>query len=266
LLRSGPFARVRSRVGDGEMAALAHPDQPLRAFRHLGSEPGPWMTGHDAQTTPLQAYRRALGKVESASGSNHFVATHGGAVLLEYPRNLKKIGFSTDYEVVEFNATTSDGHHLVTLRLRTSPEVEGRDREDYTFVFDADDLFVVRSIHYGEALQDIVSDCQFEYDHPDGRPVLRSFVRTNPAQHRTIRLDVEECRFGPIPEAEFAPEPFLASLGPGPLNGQHEFEPSTPTLLDWYWLAFVAGGISLAGGTGLALGSRYRDRRALRAD
>ena len=29
-------------------------------------------------------------------------------------------------------------------------------------------------------------------------------------QHRTIRLDVEECRFGPIPETEFALEPFLA--------------------------------------------------------
>jgi hypothetical protein len=79
-------------------------------------------------------------------------------------------------------------------------------------------------------------------------------------------LDVEECRFGPIPEAEFAPEPFLASLGPGPLDRQHEFEPSTATLLDWYWLAFVGGGISLAGGSGLALGSRYRDRQALWAD
>ena len=77
-----------------------------------------------------------------------------------------------------------------------------------------------------------------------------------------MRLDVEECVFGPIPAAEFALEPFLASLGPDLLSRQHEFEPSTATLLDWYWLAFVAGGISLAGGSGLALGSRYRDRRA----
>ena len=73
-----------------------------------------------------------------------------------------------------------DGHRLVTLRLRTSPEVKGRDREDYTFVFDADDLFVVRSIHYGEPPQDIVSDCQFEYDHPDGRPVLDHFCVSTP--------------------------------------------------------------------------------------
>ena len=65
-----------------------------------------------------------------------------------------------------------------TLRLRRSPEVKGRDRDDYRFVFDADDLFVVR---------------------------------------------------------------------------------------DWYWLAFV-GGISLAGGSGLALASRYRDRRAGRIE
>jgi hypothetical protein len=96
----------------------------------------------------------------------------------------------------------------------------------------------------------------------DGRPVLRSFVRTIPAPHQTIRLDVEECRFGPIPEVEFALEPCLASLGPGRPTWQQAVEPSTATLLDWYWLAFVVGGISLAGGSGLALGSRYRDRRA----
>ena len=81
-----------------------------------------------------------------------------------------------------------------------------------------------------------------------------------------MRLDVDECRFGPIPEAEFALEPFLASLGPDRLSAAGEFEPSTATLLDWYWLAFVGGGISLAGGSGLALGSRYRDRRTMRAD
>jgi hypothetical protein len=207
-----------------------------------------------------------MGRVESASGNNHFVATHGGAILLEYPQNLKESGFSTDYEVVKLDATTVDGHRLVTLRLRTSPEVKGRDRNDITYVFDADDLFVLRSIHFGEPLQNPVSDIQFEYDHPDGRPVLRSSVRTIPAQHLTSRSDVEECRFGPIPEAEFALESFLASLGPGRPNLQPAVEPSTATWPDRYWLAFVVGGISLACGAGLAVRSRYRDRRALRAD
>jgi hypothetical protein len=79
-------------------------------------------------------------------------------------------------------------------------------------------------------------------------------------------LDVEECRFGPIPEAEFALEAFLASLGPGRPGRQPAVEPSTATPLDWYWLAFVGGGISLVGGSGLALGSRYRDRQAVRVD
>ncbi|MGP0067594.1 MAG: hypothetical protein ACLQGP_28865 [Isosphaeraceae bacterium] len=78
-------------------------------------------------------------------------------------------------------------------------------------------------------------------------------------------MDVEECRFGLIPEAEFAREPFLASLGPVRPGRQPAVEPSTATPLDWYWLVFVGGGISLAGGSGLALGSRCRDRRALRA-
>jgi hypothetical protein len=58
----------------------------------------------------------------------------------------------------------------------------------------------------------------------------------------------------------------LASLGPGQLNWQPAVEPPTATLLDWYWLVFVAGGISLAGGSGLALGIRYRDRQAPRAE
>jgi hypothetical protein len=270
LLRSGPFARVRARVRhwrDGrEAAILAHPDHSLRVFRKLVPEIGPWTTVEDARATPLQAYRGALGKVESNSGNHFFDATHGGATLLEFPQWLKEFGLSTDYEVVEFNATTGDGHRLVTLRLRTGPEVKGRDRQDFTFVFDADDLFVVRSIHNGEPLHDVVSDRRFEYDHLDGRPVLRSSVRTIPAQHRTIRLDLEECRFGPIPESEFALEPFLASLGPGRPDLQPAVEPSTATLLDWYWLAFVVGGISLASGSGLTLGSRDRDRRALRAD
>jgi hypothetical protein len=266
LLRSGPFARVRHWLAEGERAILAHPDHSLRAFRRLMPEILPWTIVVDTQAAPLQSYRRALAKVESAAGNNAFVATHGGATLLEYhPQNFKDLGISTDYELVKLQTATSDGHRLVTLRLRTSSEVNGRVRYNYTFVFDEDDLFVVRSIQCEKALQGLVADCRFEYDHPNGRPVLRSSVRTLPAEHRTTRLDVEECRFGPIPEAEFALEPFLASLGPGPPTWQPEVEQSTATWLDWYWLAFVGGGISLASGSGLALGSRYRDEDARRS-
>jgi hypothetical protein len=69
------------------------------------------------------------------------------------------------------------------------------------------------------------------YDHPDGRPVLRSLVTMIAGQVRTSRLDVEECRFGPIPESEFAPEPFLAGLRSGLLNRQQAVEPSIATWL-----------------------------------
>jgi hypothetical protein len=218
----------------------------------------------------LEAYRLTLSKVELKSSGNAFLATHGGAELLQYPQILKPPGgreeeLSPDFEVTRLSTSTDDGHPLLTLGLRSPPRTREADCRAYTFVFAVDDSFVVRSIHYEEPGQKLVSDCRFEYDHPDGRPVLRSFVTTIEGKVRTIRLDVEECVFGPIPAAEFALEPFLASLGPGPLNGQHEFEPSTATLLDWYWLAFVAGGFRLAGGSGLALGSHYRDRRALRA-
>ena len=216
MLRSGPFALARHRFADRDKAILAHPDHSLHAFRDLGSEPGPWTIEEDAQAGPRQAYRQALDRVESASDDWFFTATHCGAMLLEYHKLLKVSGSSTDYEVVKLHATTVDGHRLVTLRLRRGPEVKGRDREDFTIVFDADDLFVVRSIHFGEPLQDVGSDRRFEYDHPDGRPVLRSSVGTIPAQHRTLRLDVEECRFGPIPEAEFAPRTVSGQPRAGP--------------------------------------------------
>jgi hypothetical protein len=270
LLRSGRLARVRKqsryRVDGFERAILAHPDHSLLVGRDLAPETEPWTIMGDAQAEPLQAYRVAMERVESASGDWFFDATHGGASLLQYPQQFKEIGLSTDYEVVEFHDATVDGHRLVSLRLRTGPEVKGRDREDVTFVFDADDLFVVRSIHYGEPLQDVDSDLRFEYDHPDGHPVLRSAVGTNPARRLTLRWDVEECRFGPIPDSEFALEPFLESLGPGQLDRLPALESSTAALLDWYWMAFVGGGISLTGGAGLALASRDLDRPAVRVD
>ncbi|MGC8643319.1 MAG: hypothetical protein ACP5XB_25965 [Isosphaeraceae bacterium] len=262
LLRSGPFARVRRQVrddrGDGfERATLARPDHLLRASRSLAPKRGPWTIDEDAQAYPPQAYRQALWRAESPD-SFFFDATHGGATLLQYPQILRGTNSSPDFEVVKLSSTTKDGHRLVTLRLRTNPEVKGRDRNDITYVFDADDLCVVRSIHYEAPEQKLVSTCRYAYDHSNDRPVLRSWVTTIPARHRALRLDAEECRFEPISESEFAVEPFLASLGPGRPNWPPAAEPRAATPLVWYWLAFVIGGINVAGGSGLALGSRYR--------
>ena len=147
-----------------------------------------------------------------------------------------------------------------------SPEVKGY-REDCTFVFDADDLFVVRSEHAEESGRSF--EGRYFYDHQGERPIFRALTSTSvdPTPPKLLtRLEVTECRFGPIPESEVAPEPFLGRLQPGEITWKQVEEPSTAALLEWYWLAFVGGGISLAGGSGLALGSRYRDRRALRAD
>ena len=68
------------------------------------------------------------------------------------------------------------------------------------------------------------------------------------------------------PGIRVRPRSFLARLKPDGMIWEQVEEPSTATLIDWYWLAFGGGGISLAGGSGLALGSRDRDRRALRAE
>ena len=248
------------------MAILAHPDHSLRAFRNLSPTPEAWMIGEDVEAPPPQAYRRALRKVEMRAGRNAFVASHGGATLLEYdPRNFIDDGIRIpDLEVAGLTTSTDDGHPLLTLGLRSPPETREADRQASTFVFAVDDSFVVRSIHFEFPAQKLVSDCRFEYDHPGGQPVLRSYVTTIQGQARTIRLNVEECRFGPIPEAEFALESFLAGLQPGEIVRKRVVNPAK--LLEWYWLAFVVGGISLAGGSGMALRIRDRDRRAPRAD
>ena len=266
LLRSGPLARLRKTEREDD---LAYPRQPGPFDPGL---PQPRAAGRavDDQRRFARLPRAILPENTSSDRQSFHhggePAVHGGSILLEYPQNLKDIGFSTDYEVVKLQTTTNDGHRLLTLRLRTSPAVKGRDREDCTFVFDADDLFVVRSMHYGEPFR-----CSFRITNTirvrpsAGRPVLRSWRRSNTAKYPTLRLDVKECRFGPIPESEFALDRSWPASGRTGSSGSR-VEAPTATLLDWYWLAFVCGGISLAGGSGLALGSRHRDRRALRAE
>jgi hypothetical protein len=54
--------------------------------------------------------------------------------------------------------------------------------------------------------------------------------------------------------------------GPGEIIRTPVVGPAIATLFGWYWMAFVAGGISLAGGCSLALRSRDHDRQARRAD
>jgi hypothetical protein len=248
---------------------------PFAFFRENNQTHTPWERltlprteySEDSLSSREQSYRRTLQAIDDHSTTVEEPAVHGGLILLEYPRNRKDIGFSTDYEVAKLQTTTSEGHRLVTLRLRTSPEVKGREREDCTFVFDADDLFVVRSLR-GEGF-----NVQYDYDHEGGRPIFRALTGGSTSLDATTpkwstRLEVTECRFGPIPESEFAPESFLGRLEPDGIVREHVGEPSTSTatLLDRYWLAFVVGGMSLAGGSGLALGSRARDRRALRTD
>src|SRR5262249_17956672 len=162
----------------------------------------------------------------SASGDNFFDATHGGAALLEFPQILKRGGASAHYENVGINPPTRGGPPPLAPPPPARPRGHGPHPKQCPFRFAPAAPFSLRPIPYEPPLEGFVSDRQFEYDPPDGRPVLRSAVWTIPAQRRTIRLDVEECRFGPIPEAEFALEPFLAGLGPVRPNWQPAAEPS----------------------------------------
>jgi hypothetical protein len=251
LLRSGPLARVRLSDERDDLAYLAGPERSIEARRSLLSPDEPWTITEVPRSSLEQSYSRAC---------------NGGMVLLRYPEQPKLAGFSTDYEVVELKSTTGDGHRLVTLRLRTSPEVKAH-REDFTFVFDADEMFVVRSERAHQ--WDGSFEGRYDYDRQGGRPIFQAITAMNvdsTPPKLSARVEVTECRFGPIPEAEFAEDSFLARLQAGEIIWKQVEEPPTGTVLKWYWLAFVVGGMSLAGGSGVALGSRYRDRRALRAE
>ncbi len=269
LLRSGPLARLRKTDEGDDLAYLANPNCSIQARRSLGPSTEPWTISEDSRASCELSYRTTLQGINNHSTMVAEPAVHGGLILLAYPPQYRHGRVSTEDEVVELSTTVSEGHRLVTLRLRASPEVNGRDRAVTTFVFDADDLFVVRSVH-GEN-SGHRSEARYEYDHQGDRPIFRactanSLAPTTPTW--STRLEVTECRFGPIAESEFAAELFLGRLKPDGIVRKHVEveEPSTATLLNGYWLAFVGGGISLASGAGLALRSRRRDRRALRAE
>ncbi len=173
MLRSGAYARFRYRFSGAERAILAHPDHSLYAARDVSPELGPWtFWDDDGQATPQQAYQVALSKVVSFSSNNAFLASHGGAELLQYPQILKQEGMLPDLEVARLSTSTDLGYPMITLGLRSPPEVREADRQAFTFVFAADDSFVLRSRRYELPIGKLVADCRLEYDHLDGRPVL----------------------------------------------------------------------------------------------
>jgi hypothetical protein len=262
LLRSGPLARHRTIDEGYEQAYLANPDRSIHARRDLGPPPEPWTIHEDPEVSLEHSYQQVLQAIDHESTRVAEPAVHDGLILLHHPLDGKAAGFCPDYEVVKLQTTTSDGHRFVTLRLRTGPEVNGRERRDLRFVFDADDSFVVRSVH-SEG-----HEVHFDYDHEGGRPIFRTETGRSTSLDPTkpkwsTRLEVTECRFGPIPDPEFAPETFLDRLEADGIIRKQVEEPAAATRLDWYWLAFVVGGINFAGGSGLALRSRYHILHAL---
>ena len=122
MLRSGPFARVRHRVRRRRGGDPGAPRPLAPRLPQTRPRAGAWTIGEDARATPLQAYRRALSKVELAAGNNAFVASHGGAALLEYhPRYFKDFGITIpDLEVARLTTSTDDGHPRLTLGLRSA--------------------------------------------------------------------------------------------------------------------------------------------------
>jgi len=259
LLRSGRFARLRKTDEGGyDLKCLATPACSIQARRSIGSPASPWTVNEAPHPSHEQDYRRTLEAIDNEANMLGAPAFQDGLILLRFLQDRKDGGFSADYEVVKFQTKLHEGHRLVTLQLRTGPEVKGRDRDDCTFVFDADDLFVVRSVH-GESFE-----TEFEYEHEGGRPIFRALTARSTTLDPTTpkwssRLEVTECRFGPIPDSEFDPESFLGHLKLDGFVRKSVEAPSTATSFDHYWLAFVGGGISLAGGAGLALGSDRDD-------
>jgi hypothetical protein len=101
---------------------------------------------------------------------------------------------------------------------------------------------------------------EYTYDRHEGIPVLRSMHTSATAPEGaawTVDVKVVECRFGPIPEAEFDPDRFLE----GPQVKAPIFDPyaGEPSMLErWYWAPFPIGALGLVGGAAL---SRRRSAR-----
>ncbi len=259
VLLSGPRTRLRNRDNWDDRAYLATPDRSILAARDLKAPIGRWRVREGSTISREQSYRSALRSINERATLIGDRGVNNGMSLLNYPQARKSIGISTDYEVVTLKTATADGHRLVTLRLRTAPEVKGRDRDEVTFVFDADDSYVTRSSHGGRSENSF--ETQYEYDHDGGLPIFKSFISRGVDSTKakwSSRIEVTECRFGPIPESEFSPESFLSSLKPEGIGRQPGEDRLFAVLLNGYWLAFACGGISVVGGSGLALKNRDR--------
>ena len=262
MLRSGEFASLRRRSSGHELAFLAHPRRSIQADRAAPDRP--WEYEDAAIRTPDQARHRALRRI------NEFDAAGRRSVaLVALTDDIARLDLVDHLVVTALDRFTEADRPRVRVRIEDhSPADRRRYWRAVTYVLAADDLYAVQS-ERAEVVEPVNTTYRssFTYDRHEGIPVLRSvqFSTDSPSGSRsTSELKVVERRFGPIPESEFAPESFLDGLKPNGISREQVKEPSTATILDWYWLALGGGGISLAGGSGLALGSR--DRRALRAD
>ncbi len=244
-LRSGDFRRLMIESPEGSRAYLAHPRQSLWAGRD--SDQAAWRVSRRQDWGPEKAFawvRRELENIEFYQG----IAAILGASQFQKEFNLSRM------TLVNCERYTKDGREYWSLCLQQDAPRGGAPWRTAKFVFAADASFALQTMEYalfddGDGGGTVRGE--LGYDLYEGTPVLRSYhsATSRPDGSRTtIRADIVDRQFGPIPEDEFTAQKLLNGpveyrTSPAPVPGNE-----TPKRWEWCYVAYAFGAFSLVAG------------------
>jgi hypothetical protein len=239
----------------GARAYLAHPRQSLWASRD--GDQGPWRVPVRQDWGPERAFAWARREIENIEFYQE------KAAILIASEFQKEINLSR-MTLVNCERYTKDGREYWSLCLQQDAPRGGAPWRTAKFAFAADASFALQTMEYalfddGDGGGTVRGE--LGYDLYEGTPVLRSYhsATSRPDGSRTtIRADIVDRQFGPIPEDEFTAQKLL--------NGPVEYQtipapvPENETLKRWEWYhwAYSLGALSLV--AGLILLPRARRR------
>jgi hypothetical protein len=244
LVCSDRFRSLWVKTRDGEEVYLAHPARSLAARRQSPGEP--WESEHDPAVSSQRLYERILRTIEREHPFRHF----SPAALLELSEALGRRADVGSVAVTALERFTENGRHLFRVRFEDRSPTDGFPWRSITYLFGADDLFMLRSFEY--AFRDGTLKGEVGYEVRNGIPVLRSAQTSNAGKRTRSRFTVVECDFEPTPEKEFAPEHILD----GPVVrklASPQLPPRESSIWDWYAVPLILGVVNLVGGAGTVL-------------
>jgi hypothetical protein len=249
LIRSGPFASVRSRLPTVERARLAHPTRSLSADRRGPN--APWMVDDDSRRTRDESYQRALGQIDRAD-----IVRDLSAVLLALSDDLSGRDHA-GIVVAGFERLTEKGRPIMRVRFEDrSPPDWGTPWRVASYDLAADDFYIEESVRIERgAPTNSTQVSEFEYDRHGGLPIVRAMhtaVTSADGSTETLYMTITDRQFGPVPEDTFDPERFLDGPQLREASEPRPFSAQSNRLMRWTWLPFAAGTLCLVFGAGVA--------------